>query len=137
MPGIDKSVWLKSGDVNHWSHGTRVDVTWNLELLGTAGAYRANQVKIVVHPNAAVQLQSVEIHLLEKHPDSGQLWSDIRRRLTQNGSRYETVFDWNSFVHIPEQELHVALKPGLLGEPEVRLKDPISRRFNFLISLPG
>ncbi|MEP7311191.1 MAG: hypothetical protein ABI859_01295 [Pseudomonadota bacterium] len=135
MTGIDKFVWLKSGDSNHWSHGTRVDVSWTYQTLGTDdGAYRANNVKVVVHPNPTVRVQAVDIHLLEKHPHTGQLCSDIRRRLTPNGSRFETVFDWNSFLHIPEQELHVALRPNLANEPEVRLKDPISRRFNFLLS---
>lgn len=138
MPGIDKYVWLKSGANHHWSDGTRVDVTWNYEPLDPAdGSYRANHVRILVHPNPEVILRSVEIHLLERLPATGSVWSDIRRTLAWNGASYETVFDWYSALRIPEQELHVALRSNSLDEPDVRLKDPISRRFNFLISLAG
>ena len=138
MPGIDKYVWLKSAVNHHWSDGTRVDLTWTYQAHGTAeGAYRASNVRILVHPNAGVILQAVEIHLLERVAASGMVWSDIRRTLAWNGAAYETVFDWHSSLQIPEQELHVALKSGSPYEPEVRLKDPISRRFNFLISLAG
>jgi hypothetical protein len=138
MSGIAKSVSLRSADVEHWSAGTRVEVSWLLERHdGSGGAYRASDVTVVVFPDTRVPLRGIDIHLLERDPRTGVLVSDIRRRLTPRGNGYETVFDWNSSARIPEQELHVSLETELLGESDVRLKDPISRRFNFLVKLAG
>jgi hypothetical protein len=138
MAGIAQSVSLRSADVAHWSAGTRVEVSWLLERFeGSGGAYRAHDVTIAVYPDSRVPLRGIDIHLLERDPRTGMVVSDIRRRLTPKGSGYETVFDWNSSTRIPEQELHVSLEAELLGESDVRLQDPISRRFNFLVTLAG
>jgi hypothetical protein len=136
MSGTSKAVSLQSADIDHWSGGTRVALSWTLEHPAEPdGAYRAKNVTITVHPNPGVILRGVEIHLLERDPRTGVLVSDIRRHLAWNGAAYATSFDWTSLPRIPEQELHVALKSSLADEPDARLKDPISRRFNFLVSL--
>jgi hypothetical protein len=138
MAGVAKSVQLKSCEGNGSADGTRVDVSWTLERSGDAQrTYRARDVRIVVHADPAIAWRAVDIHLLERHPRTGLVWSDIRRTLESNGAGQETVFDWHSSGAIPEQELHVALKPVHGEEPEIRLQDPISRRFNFLIALGG
>jgi hypothetical protein len=134
----EKSVSLVSRGTHSWTDGTQIDVTWTCEFQGSLdGSYRASGVRILVRPAQSPQLESVAIHLLERHAHSGEIASEIRRRLDPVDGGYETVFDWNSTVSIPEQELHVALATAEPGEPTVKLKDPISRRFNFLLSFCG
>jgi hypothetical protein len=133
-----RSVALVSGDTHNWADGTRIQVSWTYEFQGSrAGLYQASGVRILIRPAPSPELESVAIHLLERYAHSGEIASEIRRRLDPVEGGYETIFDWNSTVDIPEQELHVALTTAEPGEPTVKLKDPISRRFNFLFSFCG
>lgn len=134
----EKSVLLISGDTQSWTDGTQVRVSWTCASLESpTDAYKAS-VRIAVLPSQLTPVKAIHIHLLERFPRSGVVSSDIRRRLARAGAVYQTRFDWNSTVNITQQELHISLTSTETDdEPVMMLKDPISKRFNFLLSFSG
>jgi hypothetical protein len=134
----DKSALLISGDTGSWTDGTRIEVSWKYEILDSnSSAYKASAVRIAVYPPQLATVKAIEIHLLERWPRSGVVYSQLRGRLSRSGPAYATQFDWNSTLKIPQQELYVTLTTTQPDEPVMMLKDSLSKRFSFLLSFPG
>jgi hypothetical protein len=112
-----------------------VQLTWTYEFLGGhAGFYRAGPVKISVKPSNARDVNGVSIHLAERYTRSGRIAKELTKELAPAGDGFEIEFTWDSTVNNPEQELTVTLATASSDEPEMTLKDPIARRYNFLFS---
>jgi len=134
MPGRDRNVTLISGDTHSWTDGSAVRIAWTYEFLGGhAGLYRA-AVKVVISLHDPEDVRSVGLQVLERYQRSGTVAKELTRQLTGSGPVFQTEFDWDSTVNNPAQEVIVTVNTGSSDEPEMILKDPISRRYNFLIS---
>lgn len=135
VAGEERSLTLVSGETTSWTDRTIVDVTWTCFFLGDdAGTYKASPVKVAVYPPSH-RVTGVDIQLVERHGRSGTVARSETFRLQPNGSSFDCEFEWTSTAAVPEQELSVRLLTDEPAEPEMLLKDPISRRRNFLLAL--
>ncbi len=136
--GQQRSASLRSGGSTSWTDGTEVEINWTYFFIGgRAGFYKASPVLIRVRPSSTKHVAAISVRVLERFRRSGMPAKDESFQLHRKDGHYECQFDWESTVNNPEQEVTILLTTSDPHEPTMRLRDPVSRRTNFLISFSG
>lgn len=126
---------LVSGGTGAWTDGTTIQMNWTFHFLGSrAGHYKAAPVKIVVRPSDPSAVTGATLRIVERYRYSGAIAKQADFRLRQNGTSFETEFEWDSTVNNPDQEILVQLETTSPDGLIMLLADPIARRRDFLIS---
>jgi hypothetical protein len=129
-----RTLKLVSGGVNCATAGTPVTLQWDYRFLGgKVGGYTASNGVLQVDPRDALDISAGCAHLAERLRWSGEVGKTARVILAGESGSFRGHFDWASTTNNPTQELAIELttKDGSV----LWLMDPISLRFNFLISL--
>lgn len=122
----------------YFTAGAVIDLDWQYTFLGGRnGAYSASPLYITVTPARPDLVDRVKVKVVEPHRLTGALSKEENLTLDRENDQYVGQISWNSTTNNRYQELSIlferandsdSLSPSLL-------KDPISKRFNFLISL--
>ena len=130
-----KSCRIVSNGAGNWTDGLAVDIEWTFVFRGSrAGLYDAAGIAVTLTPPAGPRLLSAQLHIVERAPSSGTIEKEERFDLYQQGPGWRCGFDWSSTVNNPEQELEISIVVDDQYQPQVLLRDPLSRRRNFLMS---
>jgi hypothetical protein len=131
-----RSVTLVSNGTGTWTDGTVIDLHWTYIFLGgRAGLYKAYPVNIEIRLPSEQIVSAVYMHILERAPRSGKVLKEEHFQFQLLQPAILCKFHWDSTVDIPEQEVTFSVATNDRYDSNVLLRDPISRRRNFLISL--
>lgn len=138
LGGEERLVILKSGGTTSWTDGTVVEIRWTFHFEGSrAGSYTAAPVAVLVRPSNAQLVTGGAVQVLERILRSGVVAQKREFPLEMKENSLQCAFEWHSTVNVPEQEISVQLRSNDSVEPTMFLRDPISRRTNFVIAFSG
>ncbi|MDZ8109729.1 MAG: hypothetical protein RM338_29460 [Nostoc sp. DedQUE12a] len=118
--------------------GAVIELDWQYTFLGSrAGLYSASPLRISVTPAHPDLVDSIKVKLVEPNRLTGALDKEENVTLDRENDKYVGEITWNSTTNNPYQELSVLFESpsDRANLPASLLKDPIGKRFNFLISL--
>ncbi|MEH1969488.1 hypothetical protein [Nostoc sp.] len=118
--------------------GAVIELDWQYTFLGGRGGfYSASPLRISVTPAHPDLVDNIKVKLVEPNGRTGALDKEENVTLDRENDKYVGQITWDSTTNNPYQELSVLFenRSNSANFSPSLLKDPISKRFNFLISL--
>lgn len=116
--------------------GTTLDLNWTYQFEGSrAGSFEAKDGRIEITFAGQEPVLAVSGTLMERSAPTGVPHQVQILQFARHNDIYWTQFTWSSLTEFSEQELAVTVYTSGPYAPKVRLRDPASRRTDFLLSL--
>jgi hypothetical protein len=130
-----RSVTLVSNGTGTWTDGTVIDLHWTYIFLGgRAGLYKAYPINVEIKLPSEQIVSSVFMNILERAPRSGTILKEEHFQFQLLQPTILCKFQWDSTIDVPEQEITFIITVHNSYDSSILLRDPISRRRNFLVS---